>query len=352
MEKKKKSLLKKRKNFTIMFVPHDQSSLSKLKVPLWAVKILAICLLLVMGTVIYSVHTYINLAEEAQRLQNVDEINEVQAGKIDELLNRTQSMEKEMEELNELDKMVREMVGLDPREEESDQESNNISYSYNGELPGDRHVESNNVSLDRTGSFTVATDPGSIGSRSLLSRSGDSVVREDYYDGREVLSAVDDQLNNLQDSSKKELESLSELKGDVEDRLAYLAAKPDYWPVSGRITSDFGYRSNPFGGGGIEFHDGIDIAANHGTSIRAAGDGRVIFSGYRAGYGYLISINHGYGYVTHYAHCSSLLKNVGSAVKKGEVIARVGSTGRATGPHLHFEIDYNGRKVNPMGVLR
>lgn len=130
-----------------------------------------------------------------------------------------------------------------------------------------------------------------------------------------------------------------------------MAAKPNRWPVRGSITSNFGYRKNPFGGRSREFHDGLDIAAPHGTPVRAAGDGKVIFAGYRYGYGLMVSISHGYGYISHYGHNSRITVRVGERVKKGEIIARIGSTGRSTGPHVHFMIDKNGRRINPLKVL-
>src|SRR5205085_9869992 len=96
-------------------------------------------------------------------------------------------------------------------------------------------------------------------------------------------------------------------------------------------------------------HTGVDLAAPTGTPIHAAGDGRVIFSGYRGGYGNCIIIDHGGGTATLYGHCSRLYAGVGRTVRAGDVIAAVGSTGFSTGPHCHFEVRINGRPVNPLG---
>ena len=111
------------------------------------------------------------------------------------------------------------------------------------------------------------------------------------------------------------------------------------WPTSGRITSTFGYRSNPFGTGGSEFHGGIDIAANYGTPIKAAASGTVTSAGYGTGNGNYIYINHGNGLVTKYLHASSLAVSAGTYVNQGDTIAYVGSTGRSTGNHLHFQVE-------------
>ncbi len=120
------------------------------------------------------------------------------------------------------------------------------------------------------------------------------------------------------------------------------------WPLKGRITSPFGWRWWRYG---REFHYGVDIAAPYGTPVRAADSGTVTFRGWRGGYGRLIIIEHGNGYSTYYAHLSSYEVKLGQAVEKGEVIGRVGSSGRSTGPHTHFEIRKNGEPVNPLSFF-
>lgn len=118
-------------------------------------------------------------------------------------------------------------------------------------------------------------------------------------------------------------------------------------PVSGPIVSGFGMRYHPI----LKvnrMHNGVDIAAPHGTPIKATADGEVIFAGYRRGYGNTVIIDHGGGVATLYAHCSALAVGEGTVVKQGQVIAYVGATGLATGPHLHFEVRHNGEPVNPL----
>jgi len=116
-------------------------------------------------------------------------------------------------------------------------------------------------------------------------------------------------------------------------------------PVNARISSYYGPRWG-------RMHEGIDYAVNPGTGIKAAGDGRVIYSGWSSGYGYLVIILHQKGLKTLYAHNSELLVHNGEYVHRGEVISRSGNTGNSTGPHLHFEVQVNGRPANPLNYLR
>lgn len=119
----------------------------------------------------------------------------------------------------------------------------------------------------------------------------------------------------------------------------------------GMVTSEFGYRTDPFTGQ-RRGHSGLDMGAPKGTPIHAALDGTVLFVRYKnTGYGYHLAIDHGGGFVTIYAHCSKILVTEGKTVKAGDIIAQVGSTGRSTGEHLHFEVRVNGEKQNPRNYL-
>jgi len=127
---------------------------------------------------------------------------------------------------------------------------------------------------------------------------------------------------------------------------------PQGRPVkSGWLSSYFGKRTDPFTGKPAN-HTGIDFAGKHGAEIIAVADGVVTWSGDRYGYGIMVEINHGNGYATRYAHNSENLVAVGDEVKKGQVVGRMGETGRATGPNLHFEVLHNGRRVNPVKFIR
>jgi murein DD-endopeptidase MepM/ murein hydrolase activator NlpD len=127
--------------------------------------------------------------------------------------------------------------------------------------------------------------------------------------------------------------------------------RPTGRPVlSGYISSYFGERMDPFDGEEA-FHKGLDFASDRGSDVLAVGQGVVSWAGPRAGYGVLVEINHGNGYVTRYAHNSAVAVAVGDTVERGQAIAVVGSTGRSTGPHVHFEVLKDGRQIDPMAFI-
>jgi murein DD-endopeptidase MepM/ murein hydrolase activator NlpD len=127
--------------------------------------------------------------------------------------------------------------------------------------------------------------------------------------------------------------------------------RPAGLPVAkGWLSSYYGYRADPFTGK-KKFHHGVDIAGKTGTSVLAAASGLVTYAGKKGGYGYLIEIDHGSGYVTRYGHNKEIVVKLGDVVKQNDVIAKMGSTGHSTGPHVHFEVMRNSKKVNPRKYL-
>jgi murein DD-endopeptidase MepM/ murein hydrolase activator NlpD len=123
------------------------------------------------------------------------------------------------------------------------------------------------------------------------------------------------------------------------------------WPVVGQLTSPFGERGHAMGGGGAQFHAGIDLSIPTGTPVLAAQEGTVAFAGYNGAYGKVVKLDHANGFSTLYAHNSRLLVNVGQSIEAGQVICLSGSTGRSTGPHLHFEVHKDGWPVDPLPYL-
>jgi murein DD-endopeptidase MepM/ murein hydrolase activator NlpD len=162
------------------------------------------------------------------------------------------------------------------------------------------------------------------------------------------LSAMLAQLEQRVDQRESQLAALENL---ILARELHQEIHPEGRPVAnGFISSYFGERSDPFDGRDA-FHKGVDFAGAPGSSVTAVAAGVVTWAGERSGFGKLIEINHGDGFVTRYAHNERTLVTVGDTVKRGEPVALMGSTGRSTGPHVHFEVLRNGRQVDPLSFI-
>jgi murein DD-endopeptidase MepM/ murein hydrolase activator NlpD len=149
-------------------------------------------------------------------------------------------------------------------------------------------------------------------------------------------------------------EKMNQLEKDMQAYEAVLRKRgytPSVWPVEGKLESGFGGRRNPFGANSYEFHSGQDIDAPWGAPVIAGANGNVSFVGWQNGYGQLVVIDHGGGLTTRYGHLSHIDVSQGQTVTRGQFIARVGSTGRSTGPHLHYEVRINEEPVNPLQYL-
>lgn len=153
---------------------------------------------------------------------------------------------------------------------------------------------------------------------------------------REVLVGLESRLRNV----RKVVERRGELA----------AATPSLWPAHGWVTGYFGQRSDPFTGE-AGFHQGIDISTEKGQPVYATADGTTESASYSGDYGNLIVLRHGFGLVTHYGHLSAYAVRPGQDVKRGQIIGYVGSTGRSTGSHLHYEILVNGKVLNPLQLM-
>jgi len=160
----------------------------------------------------------------------------------------------------------------------------------------------------------------------------------------EVAEELTDMLGLISDRERK----LSQLEQTIMEKDLKEHATPSGWPVSsGYITSKFGYRRHPIYKRS-KFHTGVDFASKRGTAVLATADGVVVFSGWQSGYGRMVEVRHMDGLKTRYAHNQKNLVKEGDMVKKGQTIAQLGSSGRSTGPHVHFEVRKDGKALNPL----
>ncbi len=205
------------------------------------------------------------------------------------------------------------------------------------EALGQRLVEMANLD---SGEFDFENPPAQGGPASLGGQNS--------IDPPDFMEALDRLSRQLEDRSSQ----LQVLESVLMNRNLQAELLPKGRPIlQGWLSSRYGMRTDPFSGK-RDFHAGVDFAGKEGSPVVATGAGVVTWAGNRSGYGKLIEINHGGGYATRYGHNRKILVKVGETVKKGQIIGEMGSTGRSTGPHVHFEVLRNGRTVNPAKYIR
>jgi len=187
-----------------------------------------------------------------------------------------------------------------------------------------------------------------------------SQIKTKQNEKQKIIDALSSDINELKKQEAEQEKAYNALQAQITAALNASSQKSVKYTGNGkfgfpltsytRVSSSYGYRIHPITGT-RKLHTGIDYAAPYGTAILAAESGVVLTSGWVSGYGYCVTINHGDGYVTLYGHCSSLCVSSGQSVKRGQTIAKVGSTGNSTGNHLHFEIRIGGKTVNPASYL-
>jgi cell division protein FtsB len=165
-----------------------------------------------------------------------------------------------------------------------------------------------------------------------------------------LIREMHEQVKQTNLATIKQTQDFEELIKELHKKKNILASTPSIKPVNGWVSSRFGYRRSPFTGLN-EFHSGLDISNKKGTKIIATANGRVSYAGKKLLIGNLVTIDHGHGMVTKFGHLNKILVKLGQNVKRGDVIALMGNTGRSTGPHVHYEVRLNGAPVNPVKYI-
>jgi len=325
------------KKVTLMIVPNNTGKIKKLTIFPWIPKAIATCLVLLIATLSVSTYYFSDslastekaLTGERVQVAALQEERQQHISEIDELHRQFRQVDERLARINELESKVLTLVGLETAQE--------------SEIPANEtHVAPvvspvANIDLEKnyfSSSFL------------LVSRSSDTRTMGP------LLNDYDVDVEHLSQLIETQTSNMLQLVENVEDQLEYLDAEPNLRPATGRISSPYGNRVSPTNRYRTEFHQGIDIAGPSGSSIIASGSGIVTYSGYNGGYGRMVIISHGHGYTSVYAHNSQNLVEVGDRVEKGDLIAKMGRTGRATGTHLHFEVRIHGEPVDPLTVLK
>lgn len=295
---------------TVMIVPHSEEATYSLRLPLGAAQVAVILLAALLVAFLAMLYSYREAFSQIGDIHSLREQNRVQQDQINAYAYETQKLLDKIIKVEHLAEMVADRLGLEPDSSAAEPDTALWDDQY-------QHHRA-------------------------------------YYTSRSfrVIDRTAQNIALLQQVIPEQTESLDTLKLEVEEYINRLAATPSIWPTWGRFTSGFGVRRDPFNPFITQFHRGVDLANNHGTPIVATANGTVSFSGYRAGHGNVLIISHGYGFSTLYAHLTRFAVREGARVSRGQVIGYMGSTGRSTGVHLHYEVHVNGVAVNPVNYMR
>ncbi|WP_027405812.1 M23 family metallopeptidase [Anaerovibrio sp. RM50] len=301
------------REYTIKVIPHQGSDVHSVHLPMQWIKYALFSALtvvvLMVGAFSYSVYSSYSLRNEASQIEKLKEANTLQQEQLLELSKKATNLQDEIEQLGQIEKEIRQLSGV-AGDELGDENSNNSDGSHNGQGGPYKQLDVNDVS--------------------------------------NALNDVEKRIAKRKASLTMLRDILNEQHRQIQQMESINASTPSIWPSTGDISSPFGMRW-----GGSDFHPGIDIADDYGTPIVATADGIVTTAGWNSGgYGNMVDIDHGNGYMTRYGHAQQVVVSAGDHVKRGQVIAYMGSTGFSTGPHVHYEIRVNGQLVNPSGYIR
>jgi murein DD-endopeptidase MepM/ murein hydrolase activator NlpD len=329
-----------KKSFTILLTSNRRGRTQSITISAaWLKAIVFLCGVL-MVTFGAATVDYVGLLLEAGenkilRAENVQikrqfQIVESKIGSLENSLERVKSYSTKLRLITSIedeDRTVKLAVGSEPK-------------------PGQSVSEYNEAVQDRGPASEFLVKDSIFMDKPPLDESGGEVTALNQKDYAKLSIRID---RAVKETQLRELGVL-QLWESLSERQSLLNATPSIKPSSGWFTSRFGYRIDPFTGKPV-MHAGLDIAGPPGTSIVAPADGVVSFVGYESGYGKLVSIDHGYGVVTRFAHNSQIFVEAGQKIKRRDIISAIGSTGRSSGPHCHYEVRVHGVPVDPINYI-
>ncbi len=305
-----------RKKISFFILSNNSSPVKQLTVSRAMLRFLSVLFAACLVLLTYVIYDYTNIhktVSDHQGLQNIishqsDQITG-QRDQIQKFADEITALKSKLIALNDFEKKIRIIANI---EKAADQDS---LFGVGGSIPDD------------------------LDTKIPLTAKHNSLMRE-----------MHEQTKQLELASGRQQEGFESLFNFLQDQRNLLSSTPAIRPVKGWSTSGFGYRKSPFTGL-REFHKGLDIATRMATPVIATADGIVSFTGTKGLLGKVVTIDHGHGIVTRYGHLKKISKKSGAAVKRGDVIANVGVSGRTTGPHVHYEVRLNGMPVNPIKYI-
>lgn len=297
----------KEKHFTFLYIPSANAAPKTLRIPKLFIMAMLVFLVLSASAVTFVVVKYSARMKETYKLTTLERENEVLRSNIAE-------MDLQMEKLN-----------------------NQVSQNFNFQKKARLLANLDEIGDDVAAAGVGGPDFGYIRSLSILDD-----------DSRENIQSLRTDIDRLTRQTKLQKESYEEIISHLSERTEILNSTPSIRPVPhGFISSSFGRRMDPFTGR-LSRHRGVDYSVRMGAPIFATADGVVSYARRWSNFGNVVEVSHGHGYTTRYAHVSKILVKNGQRVKRGDIIARVGSTGRSTAAHLHYEVLIDGKPQNPV----
>ena len=310
--------------YTIKLIPEGGGDTKSIRLPLRTLKIavasLAAGALLFVGAASYAVYEMLANQSSTGEIQELRQVNEIQQEQLLQIAKKANDLQTQLDQLTQMETELRRISG----NEAADGNADGAAGAEDAASAGNAH----------DGQGGPAINPNVQNVHAAL---------DDLAKRIEVRRASLLALKQQMEEQKKQFGEIVPIgaAGGIS------STTPSIWPARGEISSPYGLRWN-----GSDFHPGIDIANDMGTPIVATADGTVRVAGWNAGgYGNMVDIDHGNGIMTRYAHAMQVVVSPGQHVRRGQIIAYMGSTGFSTGPHVHYEVRVNGSPVNPVGYL-
>lgn len=282
--------------------------------------IVFIALLLFSGYIIFD---YLNTSLNKEKLKRLDKENIEKAAALNQLIDTLLDRENRLDQMALFKDKILVVIGLNSLENMQD-----VGGGGGGDGPGGE---------------SIPAVPG------VIEGSGKELINKDkayQLTGKNVLKKAED----IRKKTKNIHDDLKFVENAVEKQKARLEATPYTWPTKGYLTSAFGWRIHPLTGS-RQYHQGLDIATQYGNKVTATGSGVVLEAGHWDYLGNLVIIDHGFGFTTRYGHLASFIVKAGDRVKRYQVIGYVGNSGRSSAPHLHYEVRYFDKPLNPMNFI-
>lgn len=296
-------------SYTVLILPKERSSAKKFSVSRPILVLSGVVLSFLTLFLLYLAYDYINIKRTHAELYRMQTLVKEQQALIDGLITKVDGFSTRLQELKQFDRKIRIMANIEKGKEREQ------LLGQGGPLREDRRL------------------------------------RDQFKaDHKELLSGMNREVDRMAGEATLRETSLSEIVDFFKEQQLIWASTPSRWPVTGWVTSEFGYRASPFTGS-RELHTGLDIATRLGREVAAPADGIVVETGYRADLGNFVKIDHGRGFSTQYGHLLKINLKEGTPVKRGRSIGLVGNSGQSTGPHLHYSVFVNGVVVNPRKYL-